>query len=96
MRYFSGCFDVRYVSCFSVACIDIAPSFCKDGGYVNNSPTYPPSFRHAFHKDDGVIEPWHVGAGTRADLVSISLFIISATSAIHPQISYQMLCEGRH
>jgi hypothetical protein len=46
MEYFSGRFDVRYISFFSLAFIGIARPFFKDGGYVTDLPTYPPSFRH--------------------------------------------------
>ncbi len=62
--------------------IGIARSFFKDGGYVTYVPTYAPSFRHAIHKNDRVVEPRSAGAGIRASLVSISPFILSATSAI--------------
>src|SRR5438128_1373984 len=59
----------------------------KDGGYVCKSVTYPPSFRHALHKNDRVIEPGSASAGIRAGLVSLSFLILSATFAMafrHP------------
>ncbi len=49
MDFFSGRFDVRYVSFFFLAFINITRPFCKDGGYVTDLPAYPLSFRHFRH-----------------------------------------------
>ncbi len=57
MEYFPGRFDAHYASFFSLALIDIDPPLFKDGGYVTDLPTYPPSFHYAFHENNGVIEP---------------------------------------
>ena len=54
---FAFLFLIRYVSFFSLAFIGIARPFFKGGGYVTDLPTYPPSFCHAFHENNGVIEP---------------------------------------
>jgi hypothetical protein len=93
MEYFPGRFDARYVSFFSLALIDIDPSLFKYGGYVTDSPTYPPSFRYDFHENNGVIEPWSAGAGIRAGLGSISLFrhILPPLPPSHPLIHCQIL-----
>ncbi len=96
--YFSGRFDVRCISFTSLTFIGIARSFFKDGGYVTDLSTYPPSFRHTIHIRDKVIElrawaseqPWWQ---YRSSYISANhppcLSATSATSAMPIRIFYK-------